>query len=118
MSETILNLLWDHVPAASTTPSDESYLDCSCGWEQDDKIGWMEHMGAALVTLAPTPPDALEYGGALYNAPTPHDALDVERWYRAFATVSGLEAATPEGRRDIYDMFAAALAEKVRDEVP
>lgn len=61
-----------------------------------DECVWMDKAVAAIeaeaATLATTP-----------------DALDVERWYRAFATVSGLEAATPEGRRDIYDMFAAAL---------
>jgi hypothetical protein len=57
-----VNFLWDHVPAASTTQSDESYLDCSCGWDEDASMGWMAHIEAALagVTLAtPAPLDVM-----------------------------------------------------------
>ena len=117
MSELILNLLWDHVPAASTTPSDESYLDCSCGWEQDDKTGWMEHMGAALVTLAPTPPVPLEYGGALYNAPTPPDAPNVRGDTRP--CTEGPDGGTCDGsdhvRHLVWSCFTATEMGRHRD---
>jgi hypothetical protein len=38
-----------------------------------------------------------------------HDA-DIERWYQAFAEVTGTEAVTPEGKTAIFHRFMAEYA--------
>lgn len=44
-----------------------------------------------------------------------HDG-DIERWYRAYEAILGMEATTPEGQSRIYHEFQAALLRREVEE--
>lgn len=94
----------DHVPEATTTPSDEAVLLCSCGWDSEvAKVGWLGHLPDSLDAAWQEAEAALREGWGLQLVRT------VTGEYRAVAfsgvrRVDGLDADTP----------AAALRELAR----